>query len=254
MASPAAGSLWLGPIHISKFLPAALSTCFPWWVVWSGTSSMLLHDAGNRNCSIPLLCSSRNWLHFGKAGSGSDFWNSSDSGNKVTRKMLFQDKTENVSISCWKSWRALLCALSNSVMTSYLLSPSCFFFPLKCTESFKTESGCGEIHHAQSHCMKGSNRSSVHGIPLEINNEFGVAFHDKCLQGINLIQWMWVCAAPLILTILSKMDLTLLLQSLAIVTLYPTSVAVPCLVFHPFIHPLWLSCCISSLGCSRYWL
>ena len=44
---------------------------------------------------------------------------------------------------------------------------------------------------------------------VEINNKYGVAFHYKCLQGVNCIVWMLVCAAPLFLAILSKMDLNL---------------------------------------------
>lgn len=90
-----AGSLWLVPTHLSKFLWAALSACFPWQVVWSRTSSMLLHDTNNRNCSITLLCSSRNWLSFGKTGSGADFWSSANTESKERSWHWIQGNSEN---------------------------------------------------------------------------------------------------------------------------------------------------------------
>lgn len=239
MASPAAGSLWLGPIHVSKCLPAALSACFPWRLIGRGTSSMLLRDTGNRNCSVPLLCSSRNWLHFGKAGSGADFWNSSDSGTKVTQKKPIQDKKWKCFYLCWESWTALLQALSSGAMNRCLLSPSCFFFPPSSALKASKQSLAGRRYTMHKAIIwREATEAACMGIPLEDKNEFGVAFHDKCLQGINLIVWIWVCAAPLFLTILSKMDLSL--PSLAI-TGHGCSTSHFCccsLVVLPSLHPL----------------
>lgn len=130
--SRTAGSLWLAPTHISKCLRAALSPSFPWQVVWSGTSSMLLHDTGNRNChssaaagtgftlaklEVELTSEARPTLNPRKGP---------NTESKVTQKMMTQSETENIPVLCWKPWTVLLQALSSGAMKSFLQSPSCF--------------------------------------------------------------------------------------------------------------------------------
>lgn len=44
---------------------------------------------------------------------------------------------------------------------------------------------------------------------VEISNKYGTVFHFRCLQRVNCIVWILVCASPQFLTILSKMDLNL---------------------------------------------
>lgn len=144
MLSPTAGSLWLPPTHISKFLRAALSACFPWQVVRSGTSSVLLRDTGNRNCSIPYLCSSRNQLCFGNAGSGVDFWSSATTKSKESSQQWIQGHSENDDLEWnWKCSCSVLGTLDSTSASTLKWSNELFAKPIllllfspKCTESF----------------------------------------------------------------------------------------------------------------------
>lgn len=133
----------LPPTHISKFL-WALSACFPWQVVRSGTSSVLLHDTGNRNCSIPHLCSSRNQLCFGNAGSGVDFWSSAASESKESSQQWIQGHSENDDLE-WncKCSCSVLGTLDSTSASTLKWSNELFAKPIllllfspKCTESF----------------------------------------------------------------------------------------------------------------------
>lgn len=132
------------------------------------------------------------------------------SESKERKQHWIQDNSESDDPE-W-NWKCSYSALETLDSTSrsalkwcneeFLQSPSCICSFAQMRVSWE------EIQAAHSHHVKESYRSSLPVSVVEIKNKYSMAFNYKRLQGVKYVVWILVCAAPLIFTILSKMDLS----------------------------------------------
>lgn len=169
-------------------IQAALYACFPWRVALSGPSSMLISDTTNRSCSIALLCSSRSWLSFGKAGNEADFWNLA---NILSKERSFSNSENDNPKWNWKCSCSVLESLDHTSSSSSTLSrcngawASCkahvafALFPYICWKLLSWIQLWGDVCYTQPlWCyVKESYRSSLPVDVMEIDHKHDVAFH-----------------------------------------------------------------------------
>lgn len=221
---------------------------------------MLVSDTTNRSFSIALLCSSRNWLSFGKAGSEADFWNLA---NTLSKERSFSNSENDNPKWNWKCSCSVLESLGHTSSHSSTLSRCngelfakpmllLLIFPYICCKLLSWVQLCGDVCYTQPlWCyVKESYRSSLPVDVMEIDHKYDVAFMSTGSKLHCRILFFWYSFVSHAV-IKERSPPSFPYNHLPWLSSCPTSIIALCLLFHPFIYPLWLTCHSSSLACSR---